>query len=130
MKFKLALWILGFKLERASRTNPRFIDKLKGQDLIFEIGARDGYARHFVMKDQKVLSYPGKATHPVFLGPTHEPTFAIVFENEKTGFRALSAKDRQLAMISALQDQRITLEGNPLYLLWFQSLAKLLELKT
>lgn len=70
MKFKLALWILGFKLERASRNNPRFIDKLKGQDLIFEIGARDGYARHFVMKDQKVLSYPGRqATRLSWPGP-------------------------------------------------------------
>lgn len=129
MKFKLALWILGFKLERASRNNPRFIDKLKGQDLIFEVGARDGYARHFVIRDQKVLSYPGKASQPVYLGPSQEPTFAIVFDTEKSGFRALSAKDRQLAMISGLQDKRITLEGNPLYLLWFQNLAKLLEQK-
>lgn len=129
MRFKLVLWVLGFMLERASRNNPRFKDKLKGQDLIFEIEARDGYARHFVIKDEKLLSYPGKASKPVYLGPSQEPTFAIVFDNEATGFRALSAKDKQLAMISGLQDKRITLEGNPLYLLWFQNLAKLLEQK-
>ena len=47
----------------------------------------------------------------------------------ETGFEALAGKDRQLAMIGGLQDKRIRINGNPLFLLWFQSLAKLLTAK-
>ena len=129
MKFKLVLWVLGFMLERASKTNQRFRQKLEGHDLILEIGCEGGYARHFIMRNQQVLSYPGKATAPVYLGEAQEPTVAITFANEATGVSALTAKNKQLAMISGLYDRRITIDGNPLYLLWFQNLAKLLEQK-
>jgi len=127
MKFKIVLWVLGFMLERASKNNPRFRRKLEGQDLTLEIGCECGYARHFIIQNQQLLSYPGKASAPVFLGGAHEPTVAITFDSEATGVSALTAKDKQLAMIDGLHDKRITIEGNPLYLLWFQSLAKLLE---
>jgi len=30
-------------------------------------------------------------------------------------------------MIGGLQDKRITIEGNPLFLMWFQSLVKYLK---
>jgi hypothetical protein len=129
MRFRIVLWVLGFMLERASKNNPRFRRKLEGQDLTLEIGCKDGYARHFVIQDQKVMSYPGRASAPVFLSRAHEPTIAIVFDCAETGFEALAGKDKQLAMISGLQEKRITIEGNPLFLLWFQSLAKLLPLK-
>lgn len=126
MKFKMAVWILGFMLERASKNNPRVQEKLKDQDLILEIGCENGYARHFIIRNQSLLSYPGRASAPVFLAPKLEPSLAITFEDAKTGFEALTAKDKQLAMISGLQDKRIRIEGNPLYLLWFQNLVKLL----
>lgn len=127
MKFKFVLWILGFMLERASKNNLRFQQKIAGQNLTLEIGSKNGYARHFIFQNQQLLSYPGKASAPVYLGEAHEPTIAITFENETTGFQVLTAKDKQLAMISGLQDKRITIQGNPLYLAWFQSLAKLME---
>ncbi|ARN74550.1 hypothetical protein [Oceanicoccus sagamiensis] len=126
MKFKMVIWILGFLLERASKNNPRAQEKLFGQDLILEIGCEGGYARHFIIKDQKIMSYPGKASAPVFLGPELEPTLAITFESAKTGFKALTAKDKQLAMISGIYENRIKIDGNPLFLMWFQSLAKLI----
>ncbi len=129
MKFKIVLWILGFMLERASKNNPRFRRKIEGQDLTLEIGCEGGYARHFIFQNQQVLSYPGKASAPVFLSRAHEPTIAITFDSAETGFRALTAKDKQLAMIGGLQDKKITIEGNPLFLMWFQSLGKLLEQK-
>jgi hypothetical protein len=129
MKFKIVLWVLGFMLERASKTNPRFQRKLTGQDLTLEIGCRGGYARHFIIRNQRVMSYPGKASEPVFLTPAHEPTFAITFDSAATGVEVFTGKDKQLAMVSGLHDKRITLEGNPLYLMWFQSLVKLLAVK-
>ena len=129
MKFRIVLWIIGFMLERASKNNPRFKRKLAGQDLTLEIGCEGGYARHFVIQDQKVMSYPGRASAPVFLSRAHEPTIAIIFDSAATGYQALAGKDKQLAMISGLRDRRITIEGNPLFLLWFQSLVKLLPLK-
>ena len=129
MKFKLVLWSLGFKLERASKNNPRFQRKLEGQDLILEIGCEGGYARHFIIREQTVMSYPCRASAPVFLAPPQQPTIAITFDSAETGFQALAGKDRQMAMMSGLQDKRIRIEGNPLFLFWFQSLAKLLSVK-
>ena len=64
MRFRIVLWILGFMLERASKNNPRFRRKLEGQDLTLEIGCEGGYARHFIIQDQKVMSYPGRASAP------------------------------------------------------------------
>lgn len=127
MKFKLALWILGFMLERASKSNSRVRKKLEGQDMILEIGCAGGAARHFVIRDQQVLSYPGKASAPVYLGPALEPTFAIRFDSAESGYETLTAKDKQLAMIGGIQEGRINLLGNPLYLNWFQSVLKLAQ---
>ena len=127
MRFKIVLWVLGFMLERASKNNPRFKQKLMGQELTLEIGCEGGYARHFIIQDQKVMSYPGKASAPVFLSRAHEPNLAIIFNSAATGYQALTAKDKQLAMIGGLQDKRITIEGNPLFLMWFQSLVKYLK---
>ncbi|MEM1156330.1 MAG: helicase [Pseudomonadota bacterium] len=127
MKFKLALWILGFMLERASKNNPQVRQKLQGQDMILEVGCEEGHARHFIIRDQQVLSYPGKASAPVYLGPSLEPTFAITFDSARTGYETLTAKDKQLAMIGGIQDGRIHLLGNPLYLGWFQSVLKLTQ---
>ena len=127
MRFKIVLWILGFMLERASKNNPRFKQKLKDQKLTLEIGCEGGYARHFIIQDQKVMSYPGKASAPVFLSRAHEPNLAIIFDSAATGYQALTAKDKQLAMIGGIQDKRIAIEGNPLFLTWFQSLVKYLK---
>ena len=127
MRFKIVLWVMGFMLERASKNNPRFKQKLKDQELTLEIGCEGGYARHFIIQDQKVMSYPGKASAPVFLSRAHEPTLAITFDSAATGYQALTAKDKQLAMISGIQDKRITIVGNPLFLMWFQSLVKYLK---
>ena len=129
MRFKIVLWILGFMLERASKNDPRFQRKLRGQELTLEIGCQEGYARHFVIQDQRVMSYPGKASAPVFLSRAHEPTFAITFDSAASGFEILTAKDKQEAIFSGLMEKRITIAGNPLYMMWFQSLAKLLALK-
>ena len=127
MKFKIVLWVMGFMLERASKNNPRFKQKLKDQELTLEIGCEGGYARHFIVQDQKVMSYPGKASAPVFLSRAHEPDLAITFDSAATGYQALTAKDKQLAMISGIQDKCIMIEGNPLFLMWFQSLVKYLK---
>ncbi len=127
MKFKIIVWILGFLLERASKNNPQVQQKLKGQNLTLEIGCKDGFARHFVIEDQRIKSYPGKASQPVYQSKVHEPDFAIIFENATTGFKTLTAKDKQLAMISGIHEKKIELKGNPLFLMWFQNLAKMLE---
>ena len=129
MRFRILLWVLGFMLERASKSNAKFRRKLEGHDLTLEIGCEGGYARHFIVQDEKVMSYPGKASAPVFLSRVHEPTIAITFDSAATGYQALTAKDKQLAMMGGIRDKRITIEGNPLFLLWFQSLLKLLFLK-
>ncbi|MEM1114233.1 MAG: helicase [Pseudomonadota bacterium] len=117
-------------LERASKNNAQFQSRLEGQDLTLEIGCEGGHARHFIIANQTVMSYPGKATAPVFLTRAHEPTLAITFGSAAIGYQALTAKDKQLALIGGIQDKRILIEGNPLYLFWFQGLLKTLSLKT
>ncbi len=59
----------------------------------------------------------------------HEPTIALTFDSAETGFNTLTAKDKQLAMMTGIQDERIKIDGNPLLLLWLQSLMKLIETK-
>jgi len=126
MRFKIVLWVLGFLMERASKKNPRFQKKLEGMDLTLEVSSEDGTAFHYIVKDQRVLSYPGRASAPTFLSRVHEPTMAIKFKNSKTGFKTFTSKDKQFAMMSGIQNKNISIEGNPLYLGWFQGLANLI----
>ena len=126
MRFKLLLWIMGFLLERASKNNAKFQNKLAGKELTLEISSEDGVARHFIFRQQRILSYPGRASAPAFLGGAHEPDVTIRFRKASCGFKTFTAKDKQLAMMGGIEDKKITIEGNSLYLMWFQGLASML----
>ena len=127
MKFKIVLWMMGFMMERASKTNPKVQQKLAGQNITIEIGSQSGYARHFIIENQRIYSYPGKATAPVFMSKAHEPNLAITFASDGLAFKTFTAKDKQFAMMTGLQNKQIKVEGNPLFLAWFESLMKLVQ---
>ncbi len=114
---------MGFLLERASKNNAGFQKKLDGKELTLEISSEDGVARHFIFKDQQVFSYPGRASSPTFLSRAHEPDMTIRFSKASQGFKTFTAKNKQLAMMGGIQDKKIKIEGNTLYLMWFQGLA-------
>jgi len=125
MRFKIVLWFLGLALEKAAKKNPKFQKKLEGKNLILEISSEDGTGYHYIFKDKTVMSYPGRACSPTFLSQVHQPDITIRFKNSKTGFKTFTTKNKQLAMISGIQNKDIRIEGNALYLGWFQGLAKL-----
>ncbi|CAM3770233.1 SCP2 sterol-binding domain-containing protein [Parendozoicomonas haliclonae] len=114
MKFRLLLIGLGFLMKRASSNNPAFIKKLEGKDMSFEISSDDGVCRAFRVKDNKVSSSGGQAK---------DPEFCLRFNTAEEGFKALTAKNAQLAFMKGIQDKTIRVEGNPMSLMWFQGIA-------
>ncbi|MTI13086.1 helicase [Sansalvadorimonas verongulae] len=114
MKFRLLLLGLGLLMKRASANNPAFQKKLEGKDMSFEISSDDGVCRSFTVKNNTVSSRGGKA---------QAPEFCLRFQSAQEGFSALTAKNAQLAFMKGIQDKTIRVEGNPMSLMWFQSIA-------
>ncbi|WP_271409816.1 helicase [Pseudomonas sp. Q1-7] len=116
MKFRFLLWMLGRLMAKASRDNAEFQQQLAGKDLVFQLHTLDGkIARHFIVKDQRVLSKRG---------PASAPSFAIGFKDGAYGFATMSAKNKQLAFMQGIQNKDIQIQGNPALVIWFQGLTK------
>ena len=98
MKFRFLLWMLGFLMGRASRKNPAFQQQLVDKDMVFQLQTLDGkVARHFKVKNLRITSHSG--VYP-------EPAFAIAFKDAAYGFETLQAKNKQLAFMTGIQDNR------------------------
>ena len=118
MKFRFLLWMLGRLMAKASRTNPEFQQQLVGKDLVFQLHTLDGkLARHFIVKDQRVVSKRGVAS---------APAFALGFKDATYGFATMTAKNKQLAFMQGIQNKEIQIQGNPALVMWFQGLMKYL----
>ncbi|UVE17724.1 helicase [Pseudomonas sp. LS44] len=118
MKFRFLLWMLGRLMAKASRANPAFQQQLAGKDLIFQLHTLDGkVARHFIVKDQRLVSQRG---------PASAPAFAIGFKDAAYGFATMNAKNKQLAFMQGIQNKDIQIQGNPALVIWFQGLTKFL----
>ena len=118
MKFRFLLWMLGRLMAKASRENPEFQQQLAGKDLVFQLHTLDGrIARHFIVRDQRVVSKRGT---------TSAPAFAIGFKDGAYGFATMSAKNKQLAFMQGIQNKDIQIQGNPALVIWFQGLTKYL----
>ncbi|WP_067517352.1 helicase [Endozoicomonas ascidiicola] len=114
MKFRMLLWILGQMMKRASKKSAAFQKTLKDQNLTFQLSSKDGVARHFVVKDEKV--YPKSGT-------TSEPTFELSFSSAKKGFEILTAKKSQVAFMKGVQEKDIIASGDLSKIMWFQSMT-------
>lgn len=118
MKFRFLLWMLGRLMAKASRKNPEFQQQLAGKDLVFQLHTLDGkIARHFIVKDQRVVSKRGVAS---------APAFALGFKDAAYGFATMTAKNKQLAFMQGIQNKEIQIQGNPALVMWFQGLMKYL----
>lgn len=116
MKFRFLLWMLGRLMAKASRDNAAFQQQLAGKDLVFQLHTLDGkIARHFIVKDLRVVSKRGT---------TSQPAFAIGFKDGAYGFATMSAKNKQLAFMQGIQNKDIQIQGNPALVIWFQGLTK------
>jgi hypothetical protein len=117
MRFKIALWVLGVLMARAEKNNPVFKEKLKDKNLIMEIKSGNKNARHFIFKNQQVISYAGLANNP---------TLSLNFKSPSIGFKAFTAKDKKQAMMNCIKEKNIIIEGSTGVMIWFQGLAKLI----
>lgn len=118
MKFRFLLWMLGRLMAKASRQNPAFQEQLAGKDLVFQLHTLDGkLARHYIVKDQRVVSKRGKAENPAF---------ALGFKDAAYGFATMTSKNKQLAFMQGIQNKDIQIQGNPMLVMWFQGLMKYL----
>lgn len=118
MKFRFLLWMLGRLMAKASRKNPEFQQQLAGKDLVFQLHTLDGkIARHFIVKDQRIVSKRGVAS---------APAFALGFKDATYGFATMTAKNKQLAFMQGIQNKEIQIQGNPALVMWFQGLMKYL----
>ena len=116
MKFRFLLWMLGRLMAKASRQNPAFQEQLAGKDLVFQLQTLDGkLARHYIVKDQRVVSKRGKAENPAF---------ALGFKDAAYGFATMTSKNKQLAFMQGIQNKDIQIQGNPMLVMWFQGLMK------
>ncbi|AYF89432.1 helicase [Pseudomonas sp. JS3066] len=116
MKFRFLLWMLGRLMAKASRDNAEFQQQLAGKDLVFQLHTLDGkIARHFIVREQRVISKRGVAS---------APAFAIGFKDGAYGFATMSAKNKQLAFMQGIQNKDIQIQGNPALVIWFQGLTK------
>ena len=116
MKFRFLLWMLGRLMAKASRQNPAFQEQLAGKDLVFQLHTLDGkLARHYIVKDQRVISKRGKAENPAF---------ALGFKDAAYGFATMTSKNKQLAFMQGIQNKDIQIQGNPALVIWFQGLLK------
>jgi len=118
LKFKLLLWALAKLLQRAINTKPACAAYVRGREVDFQIRARDGSGRHFVVKNGKVSSRAGIASNP---------QFTMTFRNASRGFAILSAKDGKEAFLAGLHDEDLALSGDFVELMWFQGLTEFLQ---
>jgi hypothetical protein len=118
MKFRFLLWMLGRLMSKASRTNPDFQQQLADKELVFQLHTLDGkVARHFIVKNQRVVSKRG---------PAEQPAFALGFKDATYGYTTMTAKNKQLAFMQGIQNKDIQIQGNPALVMWFQGLTKYL----
>ena len=114
MALHMLLAVMGYLLALASRTSSSF-RKAITRDLVVEIASDDGVAHHYVFRDRRVSSRAGKAARP---------DCALCFATAAQGVRALTARHGVSHLVAGLLDGTVSIEGDPLMLLWFADLTQ------
>lgn len=99
----------------AKGDNEEFKQLLEDKNVTIQIGSKaDNVARYYTFANGSVSQKIGKAD---------EPDLSIDFQDSLTGVKLLTAGD-VTALMSAIQDKQMTLEGDYRLLMWFSQLAK------
>jgi hypothetical protein len=114
MALQIVLALLGALLWLASRVSESFRRAIT-RDLVFEISSEDGVARHFVFRNRRVTTHPGKP--PV-------ADCALRFATAAQGLWTLVSRHTITHLLNGLIDGTIALEGNALHLLWFYEMTQ------
>ncbi len=101
----------------ASRVHPGFRRQVT-RDVVVEISSADGAAHHFVFTaaTRRMASRRG---------PAADPTVAVRFESGFHGLLLLLSPTCIGRIVRALQAERAGVRGNPVLLLWFYGLTRL-----
>lgn len=99
---------MGARKHRAVR------DMLKGKNLTFQIGLKDGsVVRHIVFKGGKAHGHAG---------PAAKPDAVMTFKNAQMALDFLSPNPDNLVVIDALKNFKVTALGRDEHLVWFGTL--------
>lgn len=114
---RVLLACLGAAMALASRLVPRFRAQVS-RDVVVQLATDDGVARHFVFDARRRTM----ASRP---GPADRPDLALTFESSWLAIRSLLNTHATGAMVEGLQRDRIRVQGNPVLLLWFHGLTRI-----
>lgn len=118
IKFRLLLWILGWRMVMKSRGNTDFKQALKDKDIVLQIQTMDdAVARHFVIQNQTVRSRSGHHS---------QPSLAMSFQDAAYAVETLLKRDN-MAFMTGVQKQLIAITGDFSLLMWFVGAVKKLK---
>lgn len=114
MLLRFLLWRFGRQMAAASQYNPAMQQQLAGRRLVFQLQtADDRIARHFIVTAGCMLTRAGRHPHP---------DIRLVFHNPRTLGYCLDPQQRQLVLLTGVQNGDIEFRGNPALSLWLQAL--------
>ncbi|WP_028671809.1 SCP2 sterol-binding domain-containing protein [Saccharospirillum impatiens] len=122
MKYRILLWLMALRFKRAIRRQPAFREALQDIDRTIQFTTDERkVSRYLAFRDQRLKSRRGQAEHA---------DITLRFTTASEGFSTLWAmatgKDRN-AVMKAIQDKRLAVEGDPMLLMWFQKTVKFLR---
>lgn len=117
-KMSLLLFGLAYMLKSKPKKNPELKKKLEENDLVLQVRTVSAStARYYVFSGGVVFSKKG-----VHL----RPSVALVWKDEGTAFKTMTNKDPQ-AMMKALGEGSLKVEGKAELALWFAGVVKMLK---
>ncbi len=119
MKFRLLLWLMAVMYKRSIRRNQSMREYLENVEKTIQFATeKRNVSRYLAFRDQQVSSAATEVGNA---------DMTIRFNNSKSGFQVLwamaSGKDKN-AFMRAIQDKQVTVEGDPMLLMWFQKSMK------
>lgn len=122
MKLRILLWLLAVRFKRSIRRNPSMREYLQNVERTIQFTTdQRKVARYLAFRDQRLRSQSRELD---------DADLTLRFKSPTVGFNTLWAmatgKDRN-AVMRAIQDQQLTVEGDPMLLMWFQKSVKYLR---
>jgi len=118
MKFSMLLYSFYLLLRYTARRSPEFKKKLKERDMAIQIKTSEpGPARYYKLNNGSITS--GK-------GIDNSSDFSLVWSDASSGFKYM-AKASPKALMKAMAENNLKLEGDAASLTWFLELMKKLS---
>ena len=122
MRFWILLLILGWRMRWLANNNEKFREKLENKDIVLQLRTASGkVARHYVVKDLKVVPHGG--VHA-------KPNISLSFRDAQYAYETImKASKDQMVFMKGMGSKDIVVNGDPAEMMWFMSLMKFLPPK-